>query len=143
MKDIKKQEKAKNPSLAKQKLNLYMFYGPEGILWDKARNKALCRFRDGKFVTTDIRIIAILLKKKFKFKTKHPVTKKVLNEVYKTYRKEISELEKKSKEHEFDRKKLNSMRISELRILGKTKKVELLQFMTKQEMINRLLGARR
>ena len=141
MKDDKTQGEG-NPSLAKKRPNIYVFYG-RGVIWDRARNKALCKFRDGKLLATDIRIIAILLKEKFKYKTKHPATEEVLTRVYEAYKKEISKQKRQSKRLEFDRKKLNSMRISELRILFKAKKIRLLQIMTKQDMVNRLLGARR
>lgn len=143
MKDDKTQGEG-NPSLAKKRklLNIYVFYG-HGVIWDRARNKALCKFRDGKLTTTDIRLIAILLKEKFKFKTGHPVAEETLDKVYQTYKKEIGKQKRQSKRLEFDRKKLNSMKISELRILFKAKKIRLLQIMTKQDMINRLLGAKR
>ena len=151
------QERVKNPSPVKKsqgkmekssskekgKLNLYLFRG-HGILWDRARDKALCRFGpDDKLVTTDVRLISILLKKGFKFKTKNPITKKVLGEAYKTFKKEIKEKENRLKDTKFDRKILNSMRISELRVLSRAKKIRVLQIPNKQEMINQLLGARR
>jgi len=147
----KKQGEVKEPSPVKNKLNLYVFRG-NGIVWDRARNKALCRFEKGRFLTNDIRTIAILVKKQFKYKTKHPVAKDILNEAYSAYKKEIetngkqlqddrAEVLKKLKG--YDRKQLNSMRISELKVLFKAKKIRPLQVITKQDMINALLGKRR
>lgn len=146
-----KQGEAKTPSPVKNKLNIYVFYG-NGIIWDRARNKALCRFEKGKFLTNDIRIIAILVKKRFKYKTKHPVAKDILNKAYNDYKKEIEANEKQTQDFltktldrlkKYGRKELNSMRLSELKILLKAKKIRPSQIMTKQEMINRLLGAKR
>jgi len=145
-----KQGEAKAPSPVKNKLNLYSFRG-QGIVWDRARNKALCRFEKGRFLTNDIRTIAILVKKQFKYKTKHPVSKDILNEAYSAYKKEIEANEKQLQKDRagvlkklkgYDRKQLNSMRISELKVLFKAKKIRPLQVMTKQDMINRLLGVR-
>ena len=142
---------AKTPSPVKNKLNIYVFRG-NGVVWDKARNKALCRFEKGRFLTNDIRIIAILVKKQFKYKTKHPVAKDILNKVYAEYKEEIKANEKQLQNDQAkilkrlkgcDRKQLNSMRISELKMLVKAKKIRLSQIMTKQDMINALLGARR
>jgi len=147
----KKQGKVETPSPAKNKLNLYLFHG-NGIVWDRARDKALCRFEKGKLLTNDIRTIAILVKKRYKYKAKHSIAKDILDEAYNSYKKEIKANEKQSRDQltktldrlkTYDRKKLNNMRIPELKVLIKAKKIRLLPFMTKQEMINRLLGARR
>ena len=135
--------------LPSAKLNLYIFYG-NGVIWDKAKNKALCRFEDGKLLTNDIRIISILVKRRFKYKTKKPIAKEILNKSYKAYKNEIKRNEyqvkaddKKLNEQKFDRKKLNNLRVSELKALMKAKKLRFTQITPKQEMVNLLLGARR
>lgn len=141
-KNTKQEEGKKHPSPDKKRLNLYMFYG-NGVIWDKAKNKALCRFEKGKLLTTDIRTISILLKRRFRYKTKLPITKSVLNKAYSDYKKEIRASEKKPVNTGYDRKILNNMRITELKILAKVKKIRLMQEISKTEIINRLLGARR
>lgn len=145
-KNTKQGEEKELPSA---KLNLYRFKG-NGVVWDRAKNKTLCRFENGELITNDIRIIAILLKKHYKYKTKHPLAREILNKSYNAYKYEIKRNEKRIEaeekeltERKLDRKKLNNMRIPEIKALVKAKKIRITPITTKQEMINSLLGTRR
>ena len=85
---VHKKTQGEVKKLPSAKLNLYQFKG-HGIIWDRGRNKALCKFEDGRFITNDIRTIAILLKRKYKYKTKHPIAKTILEKAYNAYKKEV------------------------------------------------------
>ena len=56
-----------------------LFFG-QGVVWDKAKNKELCKFEKGEYETNDTRIITILKENNYKFEEEvKNVTEKVEN----------------------------------------------------------------
>lgn len=92
------------------------FYG-NGLVWDKERNKALCKFTSGEFITDDTNIIEKLKKLNFDF----------------------DDINNESEKTDNDNVDYSALSYQELKKIAKEKGIKLERSMKQEDILNELM----